>query len=362
MPTSVRVELGARSYAIRIGTGLLAGLGAACRERGLGPSCLVVSDAHVDPLYGDAAGRSLAAAGFAPAREVVPAGESSKSLERLSGLYDSAVNRGLDRKSFVVALGGGVVGDLAGYLAATYLRGIAYVQVPTSLLAMVDSSVGGKTGINRPQGKNLVGAFHQPALVLTDLAALRTLPSREYVSGLAEVVKYGVISDAVFFQSLEKDRAALKAADPACLERVIARCCEIKADVVSRDEREGGLRAILNFGHTVGHAIEQVTGYGTYLHGEAVAMGMAFAARVSVRGAGLPGADAERLVRLLEDLGLPVRVPACGWSGIRQAMGVDKKTANGVPRFVLAESLGRATPGHEAGEGLLKEVWNVSGK
>jgi 3-dehydroquinate synthase len=222
---------------------------------------------------------------------------------------------------------------------------------------MVDSSVGGKTGINLPQGKNLVGAFHQPVLVLADPDTLRTLPRREYVSGLAEVVKYGVIRDAGFFAQLEKQRAPLAASDPGALEPVIARCCEIKADVVRLDEREGGLRAILNFGHTLGHALEQATGYGRYLHGEAVAMGMAFAARLSAAVKGFPPADCARVTDLLGALGLPVRVPGLNWADVRRAMQVDKKTVSRGLRFVLVETLGRAVPGCEAPESALRDAW-----
>lgn len=351
------VRLGERSYPIEIGAGRLRHLGSRCRRLRLGGTCLVVSDSNVFALYGEKACASLRQAGFAVTPAVVPAGEASKSEKQLSALYGAALEAGLDRSSFVVALGGGVVGDLAGYLAATFLRGIRLVQVPTSLLAMVDSAVGGKTGINLPRGKNLVGAFHQPALVLADTSTLKTLPRREYVSGLAEVVKYGVIRDARFFQSLEKNANALLRAQPKFLEQVIAKCCAIKADIVRLDERESGLRAILNYGHTLGHAIEQVTGYGRYLHGEAVAMGMVFSGLLSVKTAGFPEDEFERLVSLLRRLGLPVRPPRRAFSRLWKAMSVDKKGAKKKPRFVLARKLGRVVAGCEVPAGVLGRVF-----
>lgn len=357
MPTNVRVRLGDRSYSIEIGTGLLASLGARCRRLGLGSACLVVSDATVFSLYGRVACKSLEASGFLVATAVVPAGEKSKSPEMLLSLYTAALMAGLDRKSFIVALGGGVVGDLAGYLAASFLRGLPYVQVPTTLLAMVDSSVGGKTGINLPQGKNLVGAFHQPAHVLADLSTLATLPRRELRAGLAEVVKYGVIRDAAFFRRLEACAADLATGKAAVLGPIIARCCEIKADVVGKDEREGGLRAILNFGHTLGHAVEQATGYRRYLHGEAVSLGMVFAARVSVAVAGMKRLDAARLEALLLKLGLPVKYPRLAWPKLRSAMAVDKKSSGGMPKFVLARRIGKVAWGCGVSETVLRKTW-----
>jgi 3-dehydroquinate synthase len=359
MHSRVRVELGARSYEIRIGSGLLGQVGSWCRDIGLGRRCLVVSDSHVAPLYGPRVVRSLKEAGFTVSEAVVRAGERSKSARCLDPLYGKALAGGLDRKSFVVALGGGVVGDLAGFLAATLFRGIQLVQIPTSLLAMVDSSVGGKTGINLRQGKNLVGAFHQPALVVADTSTLKTLPHREYVSGLAEVVKYGVIRDRRLFGSLERNWRDLARGRPAVLRPVIARCCAIKADVVRRDERESHLRAILNFGHTLGHAIEQATGYGRYLHGEAVSMGMVFAAGLSMGLRGFRPSETARLIVLLRRLGLPVESPRLRWSEVRRAMGLDKKSAGRSPRFVLASALGRVVPGCEAPENVLREIWSA---
>lgn len=361
MRRMVDVPLGDRSYSIHIGSEVLGEVGRVCRERGLGGPALIVSDSHVDPLYGRRCRESLAEAGVPAARAVVPAGEGSKCLEQLGGLYVRAAESGLDRRSFVVALGGGVVGDLAGFLAASYLRGIACVQVPTSLLAMVDSAVGGKTGINLPQGKNLVGSFWQPVAVLADLRTLDTLPPREYVSGLAEVVKYGVIRDPGLFERLEREHAAVLAREDGLLAELVGRCCEIKAEVVGQDERECGLRAILNFGHTLGHAVEKAAGYGRYLHGEAVAVGLVFAARLSTRVAALAEADRDRIVRLLTSLGLPVRAPACLWEVLRQAMAVDKKSVDAAPRFVLAPRIGEVRFGCEVDEAALAAAWAEMG-
>ncbi len=359
----MNVALGGRGYPIRTGRGLLPSLGGHAAALPDVSACLLVSDDRVAPLYADACAASLGAAGLRTALAVVPAGEGSKSREVLFGLYQRALDEGLDRRSLVVALGGGVVGDLAGYLAASYLRGIRFVQVPTTLLAMVDSSVGGKTGINLPGGKNLVGAFHQPSFVLQDLDTLSTLPPREYASGLAEVIKYGVIADAGLFGRLERDPDVLAGAGAAALPDLVARCGEIKAEVVADDERETtGRRAVLNFGHTLGHAVETAAGYGAYLHGEAVAVGMVYAARLSARAAGFPGEDAERLAALLRGAGLPVAAPGLRWAALRAAMASDKKAAGRVPRFVLVEALGRTRTGVELPEALLEEVWHVCGE
>jgi len=361
MSRSVHVDLDERGYPIHIGVGLPAGR---ALRGSPGRRVLVVSDSNVDPLYGPAREAMLSDLGLAVSRTVVPAGESSKDLRVVKDLYGEALQAGLDRTSMVVALGGGVVGDLAGFVAATYLRGLDFVQMPTTLLAMVDSSVGGKTGVNLEQGKNLVGAFYQPVEVTADLSTLETLPDREYVSGLAEVVKYGVIWDADLFGKLEARAAQLIARDPVFLEEVVARCCEIKAEVVAVDEREGGVRAILNFGHTLGHAIENVGGYGERLHGEAVAIGLAYAADLSVRRKGFPEQDRDRLVRLLDRLGLPTeRAPertGLSWADLRSAIAADKKTRQSVPRFVLAESLGSVVFGCEVPEEELEETFNAS--
>lgn len=360
MAHPVRVNLGERSYDIAIGSGLLPGLGESCRSVVAGKRVLLVADATVDGLYGNRADASLAAAGFEVVRAVVPAGEESKSGAHYLALLEKAAAAALDRHACVVALGGGVVGDLAGFVAATYLRGVSFVQVPTTLLAMVDSAVGGKTGINLPQGKNLVGAFHQPALVVCDTDLLRTLSEREFAAGLAEVIKYGIIYDAGLFAQLERDMEGLED-DHAALAGIIARSCAIKAEVVGQDEREAGLRAILNFGHTLGHALEKVAGYGMFLHGEAVGVGMAYAARLSARVQGLPEDQVQRIVDLIRRAGLPVKAPRLAWADLRRAMDVDKKSRGGQPRFVLAERIGHVAWGCVVPEPVLEEAWHAGG-
>lgn len=360
MNYEVNVELGDRSYPIHIGTGILDTAGGGCKTAGLKGKCLVVTDANVAPLYAERVVQSLTAAGFNPLMVVLPAGETTKSQEHLFSLFDQAARHGLDRKCFMVALGGGVVGDLTGFAAASWLRGIRFVQIPTTLLSMVDSSVGGKTGINIPAGKNLVGAFHQPELVLMDLDTLNTLPPREFAAGMAEVVKTGVIWDAGLFQRLEEVDATPSARFQSSEElgKIIARCCEIKAEVVRQDEREGGLRGILNFGHTLGHAVENAAGYGEILHGEAVAIGMVYAARLSVALKGLSAEEAARIEKLLAGLLLPVGAPNLEWDELRAAMALDKKTIGGHTKFVLIDRIGRAEFGCEVPEELLQEVWD----
>jgi 3-dehydroquinate synthase len=345
----VRVELGERSYDIVVEAGAIKRFAALLGERGLDAAKgLVITDDNVGPIYAAGLGVNYPVA-------TVPAGEASKSGEQLFRLYDEAIRAGLDRKAVVIALGGGVVGDLAGYAAASYMRGLRFVQVPTSLLAMVDSAVGGKTGINLPQGKNLIGAFHQPQLVVCDLDVLKTLPERELRAGLAEVIKYGIIYDAEFFAYLEQYIADALTLDQNVLVHLVSRSCAIKADVVRQDETESGLRAILNFGHTMGHAIEAVAGYGKYLHGEAIAIGMIYAARLS----GLPAEQLERIEALIRRTGLPVHAPELAWDDLRRAMSVDKKSESGLPKFVLAEAIGRVAFGVAVDEGRLKDVWQT---
>jgi 3-dehydroquinate synthase len=354
MSRMVHVNLGERGYDINIGRGL----SSVVRSSSDGVTVLLVSDSNVDPLYGDACADVLESLGFTVSRAVIPAGETSKSLECANRLFDQALAARLDRRSVIVALGGGVVGDLAGFVAGTYLRGVRLLQIPTSLLAMVDSSVGGKTGVNLPQGKNLVGVFYQPIEVAIDLDTLGTLPEREYLSGMAEVVKYGVIWDATLFRLLEEHVDALRARDPDVLETVVARCCEIKAEVVALDERESGVRAILNYGHTLGHAIENASGYGELLHGEAVAIGMAYAGAVSCRCHGFDVAASVRVNRLLADLGLPIgkgRLPtSVTWESLRDAMAADKKARRAIPTFVLAEKIGSVVFNCEVPEAVLE--------
>lgn len=358
----VRVELGERSYDILIGGGLLARAGELLQPLGLGKRGVIITDANVRKAYGATLRRALKRAGFETQFLTVPAGEESKSLRQANRLFGKLPALGLDRQSFVIALGGGVVGDLAGFVAATYLRGLALVQVPTSLLAQVDSSVGGKTGVNLPQGKNLVGAFYQPRLVIADTDTLKSLPGRELRAGFAEVIKHAAIRDADFFAWLEREHKRVLSLEPDAVAHVVRRCCEIKAEVVSADERESGLRAILNFGHTIAHAMEALTDYVGLLHGEAIAMGMVCASYLSVRRAGMTSAEAARLRSLLESVGLPVRLgDNYELPELFEAMRLDKKALAGKLRFVLLKRLGEAVVSDAVTDDDVKEVVHVCG-
>jgi 3-dehydroquinate synthase len=302
----------------------------------------VVSNVTVAPLY-LATVRQALAPHYARVLEVVlPDGEAHKDWHSLNAVFDHLLAQACDRRTVLFALGGGVIGDLTGFAAACYMRGVPFVQVPTTLLAQVDSSVGGKTAVNHPLGKNMIGAFHQPVRVLCDLDVLRTLPAREFSAGLAEVIKYGPIADAEFLDWIEAQLPALMAREPQALLHAVRRSCEIKAWVVGQDERESGLRAILNFGHTFGHAIEAGLGYGKWLHGEAVGCGMVLAAELSHRLGLMPAAFVTRLRSLLERAGLPVRAPNLGAQQYLEWMRVDKKAVGGEIRFVVIEALGRA--------------------
>jgi 3-dehydroquinate synthase len=355
---TVSVQLGNRSYAIKIAPGLIDQLGRECARLKLGARCAIITDTNVGRRFAKAAFNSLATTGFSPSLIVVPAGETAKSLKTVQTCYDLLAAHRLERKSFIVALGGGVVGDLAGFVAATYLRGIAFVQVPTTLLAQVDSSVGGKVGVNLKAGKNLVGAFHQPRLVLCDLDTMRTLPEREFRAGLAEVIKYGIIYDARLFAQLERDLPKLLRREPQILAAVVARCCEIKADIVGQDETENGLRAILNFGHTIGHAIENISGYGKFLHGEAIAIGQVAAAKLSFALAGLSGRDAGRIRDLFKLAGLPyfLKLNAIQRKKLFAAMRLDKKVSGGEIKFVLARKIGKVVWGQRVPENLINRA------
>jgi 3-dehydroquinate synthase len=354
----VHVPLARRSYDIKIGAGLLARLGGECARLGLGERCAIITDANVGKRYARPAFDSLVKGGFTPLLITVPAGETAKKLKSVHACYDQLAADRLERKSFIVALGGGVVGDLAGFVAATYLRGIAFVQVPTTLLAQVDSSVGGKVGVNLKAGKNLVGAFHQPRLVLCDLETLRTLPVREYRAGLAEVIKYGIACDAALFGRLERDLPQLLKREPKTLAAIVARCCELKAEVVGRDETEGGLRAILNYGHTIGHALEAISHYGRFLHGEAISIGQVAAARLSAQATGLPAGDVERITALFKRAGLPVEVKlnAAQRRRLVAAMKLDKKVSAGEVKFVLARKIGQVKFGCQVPDKLIAQV------
>ncbi len=354
MDRTVRVDLGERGYDIRIGTDFATTL----KVDGKGRAALVLADSNTGRHYRDVVCDLLTNCGYTCDYFEVPAGENSKSLAQLGEILEYAVQAGLDRKSTLVALGGGVVGDLGGFAAAVYLRGIPFIQVPTSLLAMVDSAVGGKTGINLPQGKNLVGAFYQPGTVAVNLQTLQTLPAREYRSGLAEVVKYGIIYDSDFFALLERQQAALLRRDHAVLAEIVARCCEIKAEVVAKDECEGGLRAILNYGHTLGHAIEAVCGYGAFLHGEAISLGMVYANMVSEAQLGFMPDASERVSRLLAGFGLPVQLDrSVSWEALRAVMSADKKAERRIPTFVLADRIGTVQFGCSVSEEVLQQAY-----
>lgn len=335
-------------------------LGEACRNLNLGTKCAIITDRNVEKFFAQNAVKSLKKFGFEPAIISVPAGENSKRIAVVEKCYDQLAAHRLERKSFIVALGGGVVGDLAGFVAATYLRGIPFVQVPTTLLAQVDSSVGGKTGVNLKAGKNLVGAFYQPRLVLCDLRTLRQLPEREFRAGIAEVIKYGIIYDADFFEYIEHHLKKLLERDYSTLQTIIARCCEIKAEVVSQDETESGLRAILNFGHTIGHAIENSFGYGKFLHGEAISIGQVAAAKLSHKILGLPSGDAERIEKLFIRAGLPVKIklnPAQR-KKLFAAMLLDKKVSGGDVKFVLAKKIGAVEYGCKVPIATIESVLN----
>ncbi len=342
------VALAERSYPILIGRGLLGAFDLAPHLAGR--DCLVVSDDTVAPLWLERLVPSLRAARVET--HVLAAGERHKSLAAAAAVIDALAGMRAGRDATVVALGGGVVGDIAGFAAACYMRGIAHLQVPTTLLAQVDSSVGGKTGVNHPAGKNVIGAFHQPRAVLVDTDVLGTLPGRELVAGLAEVIKHAVIADADFFSWLEEHIDDLLARDSAVLAHAIRRCCEIKAEVVAADEREAGRRALLNYGHTFAHAIENVQGYGEWLHGEAVAAGMVLAAELS----GADPADVARLRALLTRAGLPVAPPEGSRPKLAEAMRMDKKNRGGELRFVLLERIGEAVVGRAHSPGRLEEI------
>jgi 3-dehydroquinate synthase len=345
------VDLGPRSYEIRVVTGRSAEFGpfvrAALERTWSGASCrtaLVVTDSHLADLAIPASYQAiLAGVGIEAAAVSLPPGEATKSLAQASRLYDELADRQADRHTLIVALGGGVIGDLAGFVAATFARGLRFIMVPTTLLAQVDSSVGGKVGVNHPTAKNLIGAFHQPAGVWIDTETLRTLPARELRCGLAEVVKYGVILDGEFFAELERNVERILAHDGEALQRIIVESCRKKAAIVSQDEREEtGLRAVLNFGHTVGHAIEAVAGYdGPYQHGEAVAVGMVAECRLAKRLGWVAAEAVERVIRLLARFGLPTSAPGLDAERLVAAMSRDKKNSRGKIRFVLPRAIGR---------------------
>ena len=354
---TVKVPLAERSYPIRIGTKLLAELGKQCAQIRLGKRCAVISDANVSRHYRKRAIDSLKNAGFEPIFISLNAGEKSKTLKNVQACYKHLAKHRLERGSFIVALGGGVIGDLGGFVAATYLRGIDFVQVPTTLLAQVDSSVGGKVGVNLPAGKNLVGAFYQPRLVLCDLDTLRTLPTREFRAGMAEVIKYGIIYDAKLFARLERELPKLLKHDMPTMATVVARCCQIKAEVVGHDEKEAGLRAVLNFGHTIGHGLEAISRYGKYLHGEAISIGQMATAKISHAVSGLPSTHVTRMKTLFSQASLPtqVKLTAAQTRNLFVAMKLDKKVKGGKIQFVLAKEIGRVVIGQTVTDKVIRQ-------
>ncbi|MBF0271436.1 MAG: 3-dehydroquinate synthase [Magnetococcales bacterium] len=339
---TLTVELGPRSYDILIGSGILSGIGPELKKRFRGQRIALVSNETVAPLYLAPTRQSLEEAGFRVTPVILPDGETHKNWITLQRIFDALIANRFERGDALLALGGGVIGDMTGFAAACHQRGVPFVQVPTTLLAQVDASVGGKTGINHPLGKNLIGAFHQPCLVLMDVDTLATLPQREQRAGLAEVIKYGVIWDKELFDLLEERLETILAGDAPLLTELLYRCCAIKAEIVAMDEREQGARALLNFGHTFGHAIESLTGYDTWLHGEAVAAGMVAAARFATRVGLCPAAETERVCALIQRAGLPTRLPAYPVDHYLEAMIHDKKVAFGNIRFILPETVGRA--------------------
>jgi 3-dehydroquinate synthase len=354
---TVQVNLGSRSYNIYIGSGILGSLGTWVREVSAGDKALVVSNRKVYGMYGDIARKSLAENGYQVVLGEMGDGEKYKNLATLEKLYDLAFTHKIDRRCPVIALGGGVVGDTAGLLAATYLRGVPFVQVPTTLLAQVDSSVGGKVAVNHPGGKNIIGAFYQPRLVVADMTTLKTLPDREIKAGLAELIKYGVISDAGFFKWLEENIDKMLSLDEKALAHAVAVSCRIKARVVEADETEQGLRAILNYGHTVGHAVESLSGYKVFLHGEAVAAGMAEAARLAEVMGLLPAEQGRRIVALIARAGLPVELPpSLDMADIIAAMRQDKKAQAGRLTFVLPVAIGSVKIFNDVSEKVIREA------
>ena len=354
---TVQVELGNRSYPIIIGNGILQEVGSSLRQFNFSSPIALVSNTTVFPLYGAAVSRSLSASGLTCTEIILPDGEEYKTLPHAERILDALLQARLDRKSAIVALGGGVIGDLAGFAASVYMRGIDFIQIPTTLLAQVDSSVGGKTGVNHARGKNMIGTFWQPRLVWIDIDTLVSLPRREFVAGTAEIIKYGIIWDRGLFDFLENFADDVLRLDRNPLRHIIFRSCEIKAEVVRRDEREGGLRAILNFGHTIGHALETATGYTAFLHGEAVAIGMYIEAEIA-RLMGLIYQDEVlRIRRLISTYGLPSAIPRnIDLEMFFASMKLDKKAVSGAIRFILPDRIGSVTLQGSVPESVIRKA------
>lgn len=338
---TLKVELANRSYPIHIGRNLItdASLILPYLKR---KHVAIVTNTTVAPLYLDKLAHTLQAAGVTVIPVILPDGEAYKNTETLNKIYDALLQQRCERSTTLIALGGGVIGDLTGYAAATYLRGVPFIQIPTTLLSQVDSSVGGKTGINHPLGKNMIGAFYQPQLVLADIDTLQTLPAREFSAGMAEVIKYGLIRDAAFFDWLEANIAKLMALDEAAISEAIFRSCQNKAEVVARDEHENGERALLNLGHTFGHAVENAMGYGVWLHGEAVAAGTMMAADLSQRMGWLSANEVARMHALLSAANLPLDAPKLGAEKYLELMQLDKKVSDGKIRLILQQAIGQS--------------------
>ncbi|MEI6206214.1 MAG: 3-dehydroquinate synthase [Desulfuromonadales bacterium] len=351
--SQLTVNLGKNSYDIVISEGSLSSLGRRCAAIGLKGMAAVVTNPTVAALYGDVVRDSLLSSGFTVVQIEIPDGEEYKNASTLNRVYDDLLEAGVDRASFIVALGGGVVGDLAGYAAATWLRGISFVQVPTTLLAQVDSSVGGKTGIDHPGGKNLIGAFYQPRLVLIDVAALTTLDHRQFRAGLAEVIKYGAVIDLQLFEYVEANIHAILEMQSGVLIEIIRRSCELKAHVVELDEKESGLRAVLNYGHTLGHALEALSGFCGMIHGEAVAIGMVLAARVSKVLGFCSQDDVDRIAGLIGQCGLSVEVPNFDRHDLLEVIAADKKSRGGTITFICNRGIGMHAMSQQTPEELL---------
>jgi 3-dehydroquinate synthase len=353
----VKLNLGERSYSILIGESLLARTGEILRERGIDNRILVVTNPTVARWYKEPVLNSLQVAGYTVQAAEVPDGESYKSLEHASFLYNVLIDGAYDRKSLLIALGGGVIGDLTGFVAATYMRGIRFIQIPTTLLAQVDSSIGGKVAVNHPKGKNLIGAFFQPSLVITDVTTLRTLPEAEFSSGMAEVIKHGVILDENYLRLITGEYELIRGLDTGLLSFVVSGSCRIKSQVVEEDEKESGLRAILNFGHTIGHAVESITNYTQYKHGEAVALGMLAAGGIAARTGLLQQSDLlQTLFNICQQFKLPTKLPGLLVKDILQAITLDKKVEANKVRWVLPERAGKVRITNEVPAEIVREV------
>lgn len=352
----MKISLGENSYYIYLGAGNLPRLGEILATYPVNKQVLVITNPTVNKLYGETVAKSLQEAGFQVRVEEVPDGEEYKSLKTAESLYEVALQHKINRKSSIIALGGGVIGDLAGFVASTYMRGVNFIQVPTTLLAQVDSSVGGKVAVNHPLEKNLIGSFYQPRFVFTDITTLHTLPERELKAGLAEVIKYGVIWEEEFFSYLEENFDYIKSLHPEIIKYIVHRSCLIKGEVVEKDEKEEDLRAILNYGHTIGHAVESLTNYTTYKHGEGVAMGMVSAANLSQAMGLLKNEDSQRIQSLLEAVGLPTSLPVLNLEELIAALAHDKKVVSDKLRFVLPTEIGRVVITEEISLEVLKKI------